>query len=238
VCRASCKAPTVARRSASGFPPATPATLLALRDRLRPSRTSDFSCKRPARSKKRIRGTGGRLGELVYLQKRDVNQSDGRWIIDLTKHILIDDDIDDVAGASKITPTKEIEAPRKTKNARSKRFVALHESLELLGFLEWVDNRDQGFLFPMLHRAEHVSNAASKRFMRLFKEAGIHEPITDVFHSLRHSYRDLMADNDIAEATAEKQLAHTPSTQGGATEVLFCVRKKSSDWKKWNCRRD
>jgi hypothetical protein len=41
----------------------------------------------------------------------------------------------------------------------------------------------------------------------------IHEPITDVFHSLRHSYKDLMADNDISEATAEKQLGHTPATQ-------------------------
>jgi integrase len=162
--------------------------------------------------------TGGRLGELAYLQKRDVKRSDGRWIIDLTKYILIDDDDDgETQPETKPTdnvPTKQIEAPRKTKNARSKRIVALHESLELLGFLQWVENCPEGFLFPMLHRAQHVSNAASKRFMRLFKEAEIHEPITDVFHSLRHSYRDLMADNDIAEATAEKQLGHTPSTQG------------------------
>jgi integrase len=179
--------------------------------------------------------TGARLGELVYLQKKDVRLDDGRWVIDLTKHILIDDDKnedenDDVVESKAPAATEEKKKPvakrRPIKNEGSRRLVAMHECLELFGFIEWCNNCSEGFLFPRLHHANNPAGAASQRFKRLFQDAGIHSLITDVFHSLRHSYRDLMANNDIAERTAEKQLGHTPKTQSSLYGTQHLIERE------------
>jgi integrase len=166
--------------------------------------------------------TGARLGELVYLQKTDLEQRDGKWILNLTRNLITEvdgSDDDNEQAKTETTATKGKKSGKKTEQRRplktveSRRIVALHEAIEALGFLHWLENCDNGFVFPALHRAQHKSNAASKRMRRIFVEAEIYSELKHVFHSLRHGYRDLMLDNDIREETAEKQLGHMPSSQ-------------------------
>jgi integrase len=166
--------------------------------------------------------TGARLGELVYLQKQDLESRDGKWVLNLTTNLIIEVDGNDKIDPSQKTKAgpakdesagKSVERRRPVKNSNSRRIVALHEALELLGFVHWLQHCNDGYVFPGLHRAEHVPNAASKRMIRLFKAAEIHAELKYVFHSLRHAYKDLMLDNNIREDTIEKQLGHVPSSQ-------------------------
>jgi integrase len=121
--------------------------------------------------------TGARLGELVYLQTKDLELRDGRWILNLTKNLIIEVDggekTNDSQGAKANSVKdenvgKKVERQRPVKMPESRRIVALHEALEPLGFVHWLQNCDNGYVFPHLHRADHVSNAASKRMIRLF----------------------------------------------------------------------
>lgn len=164
--------------------------------------------------------TGARLGELVYLQKRDLESRDGKWVLNLTTNLIIEVDGNDKTDPSKKTKESSakdksagetIERQRPVKTPGSRRIVALHEALELLGFVHWLQHCNDGYVFPGLHKADHVSNAASKRMMRLFKVAKIHAELRTVFHSLRHAYKDLLLDNNIREDTIEKQLGHVPA---------------------------
>jgi integrase len=151
--------------------------------------------------------TGARLGELVFMQKKDLEPRNGIWSLNLTNHIVISDD-EDVSG-------EQLEVVRQLKTSNSRRIIALHSILIQLGFVDWVKSlgpTQNNFVFPRLHTAKDPARAASKRFVRVFKSAGIHEPLTDVFHSLRHTYKDLLTDNNVSERTGDKQVGHAPQT--------------------------
>lgn len=153
--------------------------------------------------------TGARLGELVSLQPHNIRCEDGIYFADLTTRIA----------------DKEGVRNRKIKNRDSLRLFALHEKLEDVGFIKWVEGqRDAGhdYLFPALHessrpqrnatstdkpKVDRSNHIASKRFQRLFQKLEFGR--TYVFHSLRHSFKDWTRTRGVAERTIALQAGHS-----------------------------
>lgn len=139
--------------------------------------------------------TGARIGELVYLKVGDLIQSDGVWIFNLT----VNDDL-----------TKK----RRLKSANARRFITVHHKLEEMGFISWAREQKGEYIFQSFHKAAAPHNAASKRFQRLFRTWSLDRRYSEVFHALRHTYKDLARGAGIEERTLALQTGH--SLQGVA----------------------
>jgi integrase len=137
--------------------------------------------------------TGARLGELVYLQVDDVQPFQSHWVLS-----LIDDIEDDEGNVDE----------RRLKTDSSRRTVALPDGIAETGFLEWVQGLRGGTLWPQLLRTERPHATASKRMIALMKRAGVHVPLAQTFHSLRHSYKDYLRDHKIDIRTIDLQVGH------------------------------
>lgn len=138
--------------------------------------------------------TGARLGELVSIQPHNIEQQHGVYVVNLTGRII------DSKGVRN----------RPIKNRESLRSFALHNSLQELGFIKWVEDQTGAgheYLFPDLHAAKRPTHAASKRFQRVFSTLEMGKAY--VFHSLRHSYKDWARDCEVAERTITIQAGHT-----------------------------
>lgn len=90
--------------------------------------------------------TGMRLGELVYLQPKDIVEIDGHTVIDLRLPLLIN--------------RKEVERSLKTET--SPRIVALHPFLTESGFIQWARNR-RVWVFGEFHKAKVPADAAGNK---------------------------------------------------------------------------
>jgi integrase len=148
--------------------------------------------------------TGARVGELVYLQGKDVypmTGADGElyWVLDLRTD-LIDED----GGKEK----------RQVKNKPSRRLIALHEVFEETGFIKYARDRDPTqWVFPAAFRfnkgeVKDPADAASKRMNNMLKKVGIHKSIESTFHSTRHNAKDAMRLAHIDERTSDLQSGH------------------------------
>ncbi|MGM4990523.1 DUF6538 domain-containing protein [Tardiphaga sp. 841_E9_N1_2] len=148
--------------------------------------------------------TGARVGELIFLQGKDVYQiSNGWWVADLTTTLAISD------GSNK---------KRQIKNKSSRRLFALHDALTQVGFIDYCRSRGPGdWLFPaaFLHGKERVQDpagAASKRLNGRLVNVGIHKPLENTFHSTRHTNKDIMRVAKIDPRTSDRQTGHAPKT--------------------------
>ncbi len=137
--------------------------------------------------------TGARIGELAFLQAKDIDKWHEGYVLNLFNGV-------DDGGITK---------PRELKTRGAKRYIAIHQKLVDVGFVEWARSQE-GFLFPHLHHSKIVDPAdtASKRFQRIFRKAEIHDERAQVFHSLRHLYKDMLRDAEVNERTADIQLGH------------------------------
>jgi integrase/DNA-binding transcriptional regulator YiaG len=138
--------------------------------------------------------TGARLGELVAIQPHNIRKRYGVYVVDLTGRIM------DSEGVRN----------RPLKNRESLRLFALHDSLINLGFIDWVEEQKRvghEYVFPDLHSAARPTNAASKRFQRIFQSLGMGGQ--HVFHSLRHSFEDWARQFDVEERTITLQAGHS-----------------------------
>ena len=97
--------------------------------------------------------TGARIGELINLQGKDILQIEiGEFVLDLTKGILERDG----------TTSK-----RKLKNKSSRRYIAVHERLVEIGFMEYARSRlPEEWIFPEAHRL----GAAGRKNIRLMRQ--------------------------------------------------------------------
>ncbi|MBB5576967.1 MULTISPECIES: site-specific integrase [Rhizobium] len=152
--------------------------------------------------------TGARVGELVYLQGKDVYPMIGAsgqlyWVLDLRTD-LIDDD----GGKEK----------RQLKNKPSRRLIALHEVFEETGFIKYARDRDATqWVFPAAFwfnkgEVKDPADAASKRMNNMLKKVGIHKSIESTFHSTRHNAKDAMRLARIDERTSDLQSGHRLSS--------------------------
>ncbi|KQZ50472.1 hypothetical protein ASD54_09565 [Rhizobium sp. Root149] len=148
--------------------------------------------------------SGARIGELIFLQGKDVSLMDAEdgteyWVIDLRT------DLDDGEG--------DTEA-RKTKTKASRRLIALHSVFVETGFIEYAKSRrDEDWLFPsaFYHGRKKVADpadAASKRMGRVLRKVGIHQRLEKVFHSSRHSAKDIMRLARVDQRTHDLQTGH------------------------------
>lgn len=150
--------------------------------------------------------TGARVGELIFLQSKDIYEiTPGFWVADLTTDLLTLDG-------------KTLE--RKVKTKLSSRTFALHQVLIDAGFIDYAKPRaDDGWIFPHAFHAgngrgavERPADAASKRLNRQLRELGIHKPYEQTFHSSRHTAKDIMSIAKIDERTSDRQTGHAPKT--------------------------
>lgn len=148
--------------------------------------------------------TGARIGELVFLQGKDVYRmetEDGiaQWVMDLRTKLVGED------GS---------EERRRIKNMSSRRLIALHECFETIGFIAYAKTRRANeWLFPSAFyhgkaRVKDPADAASKRMNRMLREIGIHKTLELVFHSTRHNAKDFMRMAKIDERTHDLQTGH------------------------------
>jgi integrase len=141
--------------------------------------------------------TGARLGELVYLQVGDVQQFQDHWILS-----LIEDIEDDEGNVDE----------RKLKTDASRRIIALPDSIKETGFLEWVRGLRGGTLWPKLLKTKRPHATASKHMNSFMKQAKVHVPLEQTFHSLRHGYKDYLREMKVADRTADIQVGHALDT--------------------------
>lgn len=138
--------------------------------------------------------TGARLEELAQLRVSDVKIAKDHG------HYLIISDLGN--------PTAKL------KNAQSRRNIPIHPILIACGFLQHVKERHSGYLFPDLKmdprgkRSGYFSNWFS---VYLRKKVGITDT-RKVFHSFRHTFKDLCRTCGIEESVHDALTGHTTSS--------------------------
>ena len=134
--------------------------------------------------------TGARLEELAQLQVSDVKLAKGLG------HYLSISDLEQQSA--------------QLKNAQSRRNIPLHPVLIACGFLQHAQERRIGYLFPDLKlnprgkRSGYFSNWFSG-YLR--KKVGIADT-RKVFHSFRHTFKDLCRQHGIEEAVHDALTGH------------------------------
>lgn len=145
--------------------------------------------------------TGMRLGEITWLQPRDIVEIDGHTVIDLRLPLVIDG--------------REVE--RRTKTETSPRIVALHPFLSDVGFLDWARRR-RDWVFGEFHRqVKSPAHGSQKAMGAWMRKIGIHVEHRHVFHSLRHNAKHWLRTGiggDTAKLIADRQCGHAPGSVG------------------------
>lgn len=140
--------------------------------------------------------TGLRLGEIAWLQPRDIVEIDGHTVIDLRTPLVID--------------RKSIDRALKTET--SPRIVALHPFLKDAGFIEFARKRRQ-WIFGEFHRSGDPARSAQRQMAYWMRTLGIHSDQRHVFHSLRHNAKHWLRgiSGDTGKLIADRQCGHAPS---------------------------
>lgn len=144
--------------------------------------------------------TGMRLGELVYLQPKDIVEIDGHIVIDLRLPLMVNGKQED----------------RSLKTETSPRIVALHPFLTECGFVKWAKQR-RVWVFGEFHKAKVPADAAGKQMSKWMQKLGNHSEYKHVFHSLRHNAKHWLRVNiegDTGKLIADRQCGHKPTSVG------------------------
>lgn len=143
--------------------------------------------------------TGARANEICQLYADDVQQVDGVWCLNIWDN----------------------RPDQKLKTAYSAHLIPIHSSLMAGGFIDFVQERAEGRLFPELpRRQDGYSHLWGQWFSR-------HRPVDKGFHSLRHTVATELKDHGIPLQYAAAILGHTNGATsydryggGGAVEKL------------------
>ncbi|MGU5593258.1 site-specific integrase [Aeromonas sanarellii] len=125
--------------------------------------------------------TGARANEICQLYADDVQQVDSVWCLNI----------------------RDNRPDQKLKTANSARLIPVHSSLIAGGFIDFVQERVGGRLFPELpHRQDGYSHLWGQWFSR-------HRPVDKDFHSLRHTVATALKDHGVPLQYAAAILGHT-----------------------------
>ena len=168
--------------------------------------------------------TGGRIEELVGLDRADVQQGDGGlWLIRI-----------------------QASPDRRLKNANSERTIPAVAALLAEGFVDWALAQPEGPLFlrhepepPALTGAR--SHYASKRVNDWLRNTvGINEPRQAVFHSCRHSLLTRLQAGGVAGHLREAIAGHSGGnrttaryTHDQVAPQLLAEAMAQADWGWW-----
>lgn len=131
--------------------------------------------------------TGMRMNEALQLERGDLRRQDDVYYLSVTD--------EEESSLNSNSPSKRV------KNRNAIRDIPIHPELERLGFIEWVQARDPGRLFPeaTVGHDDKASNQFSKRFATFLKSCGIWHPRKKVFHSFRNNFNDALRDCGVSE---------------------------------------
>ena len=140
--------------------------------------------------------TGARLEELAQLQVSDIQKAK-----DLGYYLTITDLGD--TGAQ-------------LKNSHSRRNIPIHPVLIACGFMEHVKNRERGYLFPDLkiNPRGKRSGYFSYFFSHYLRPKILITDERKVFHSFRHTFKDICRQCGIEEAVHDALTGHGKTTAG------------------------
>ncbi|MDB0528265.1 site-specific integrase [Ralstonia solanacearum] len=161
------------------------------------SATEQYKDSHPARYwlPRLAKWTGGRLNELHQLRRSDSQARDG------IPGILITDAGEHAPGI-----------PMKLKNSGSRRWIPLHP--ELSAFWTWAQAQSDGPLFPAKpNKFGIVSDAFSKWYGRLLREAAKIKDKRVTFHSWRHGFADKCRAAAVSQEVRMSLMGHA---EGGA----------------------
>lgn len=131
--------------------------------------------------------TGMRMNEALQLERGDLRKQDDIYYLSVT-------DEEEVNADSNLSI-------KRVKNRNAIRGIPIHPELKRLGFIEWVQARDPGRLFPeaTAGHGDKASNQFSKRFATFLKSRGIWNPRKKVFHSFRNNFNDALRECGVSE---------------------------------------
>lgn len=159
---------------------------------------------------------GCRLEELAGLQRGDVREIDGVWVV-------------------LIQPTED----RRLKTDSSARRVPIPAALKQEGFISWSQQQEQGLLFPEPEppaadpRRSHYASVRLAKIIR--KQAGITDP-TAVFHSCRHFTAQALVDIGAEQRVIEQLMGHSSRSmtarysRGGIPLQQLAAAMEARDW--------
>lgn len=150
--------------------------------------------------------SGARIEEIGQAHRRDVRRRDGVLHIDIDDYVAEADTADDARSKS-------------LKNDGSRRVIPIHDRVIEAGFeryLEALHKAGQDLVFIDLNRNrfDKVTQEASRRANRLIDTVVADDPRL-VFHSLRHSFKDLGREAEIQERILDQLCGHAPTSVGG-----------------------
>ncbi|RDH41984.1 site-specific integrase [Zooshikella ganghwensis] len=128
--------------------------------------------------------TGARLEELAQLDTKDIKEKDGIYYLDIHN-----------------------EESNQLKTESSVRMIPLHSKLIQLGFLDYVSVREGNKLFNLNKVTGKYGKNVTKWFTK-FKQR-LDFPPTKVFHSFRHTFRDLSVEAGMPSEHLKALLGHT-----------------------------
>ncbi len=145
--------------------------------------------------------SGGRIEELGQILLADIRQEGKVWYIDID--VYVD------------PGTAEV---KRVKTEASIRLLPLHSRLLALGFIEHVEAlraAGQTKLFADLKpdSLDVQTKGASRRAGRLIDTVSTDPRL--VFHSFRHTFKDLCRDVDIPQDVHDQLSGHAPANEGG-----------------------
>lgn len=151
--------------------------------------------------------TGGRIEELGQILLSDVKQECGVWYIDVSDHIPAQDAESDQT------------LSKRTKTDSSVRVIPIHPRLIALGFIDHVAAlraAKQVKLFADLRPDDLLvqTKEASRLAARVIDRYVSTDPRL-VFHSFRHTFKDLCRDANIQKDVHDQLTGHAPADAGG-----------------------
>ncbi|MGR0482048.1 MAG: tyrosine-type recombinase/integrase [Candidatus Electronema sp. V4] len=135
--------------------------------------------------------TGARINELAQLRLKDIKNDNGIYYIDITD--------------SEETTVK---------NSASRRHLVIHPNLIRIGFIqyiEWLNGKNEKFLFPEISNDERKGIPVSRWFSRLLDDCKICENDKKGkigFHSFRNNISDQFKQKGAVDQFAAAQLGH------------------------------
>lgn len=122
-------------------------------------------------------------------------------------------DIDEYAA-----PEAREEHAKSVKTESSRRVIPIHKHVLALGFTAYVEALTKAGhqrLFPDLKRStfEKMTKEASRLANRYMDRVGLDDPRL-VFHSLRHTFKDLARDTGLQDSIIDQICGHAPTTTG------------------------
>ncbi len=150
--------------------------------------------------------SGARIEEIGQALIADIKQDSGIWYLDVTDYISDGD-------------RKQGNIYKNVKTESSRRLIPLHQNLVEIGFLKFVENLKRSGEIKLFRDLEADAlgintKEASRRCGRIIDEY-ISDDSRLVFHSFRHSFKDLCRKAGILTEVHDQITGHAPTNVGG-----------------------